>query len=290
MKASELVLAPDGTLYHIRLDAGKLADKVILVGDPGRVEMFKQIFDSVEFESYNRELHALTGSYHGTRLTALSTGMGCDNIDIVMTELDAAANLVARRGEVDASRPHRSLNIVRIGTCGSLCVQVGTGSVVASAYAVGLDGLMNYYACDNSLFEEDMLAAFEAHMGLPAGQARPYCVRGSEALLRRMAEGMHKGITVTAPGFYGPQGRNIRLRPAVADLNERLMAFGWNWLSVTNLEMETSAIYGFARQLGHQALTVCLVIANRVDGTFLNDYHDQMHALIDKLMSRLVAS
>lgn len=289
-KSSELVLSPDGRLYHIHAVGEELADDIFLVGDPGRVDMFRDFFETVDYESSNREMRLLTGLCRGHRVSVLSTGMGCDNIDIVMTELDAAANLVAHRGEVDASHPHRSLNIVRIGTCGSLCAQVGTGSVVASAYAVGLDGLMNYYACDNSLFEEDMLAAFEAHMGLSAGQARPYCVRGSEALLRRMAEDMHKGITVTAPGFYGPQGRNIRLRPAVADLNERLMAFGWNGLSVTNLEMETSAIYGFARQLGHQTLTVCLVIANRVDGTFLNDYHDQMHALIDKLMSRLVAS
>lgn len=285
MKASELVMAPDGTLYHIRLDADRLADKVILVGDPQRVAMFRHIFDSIEFESSNREINVLTGSYHGTRLTALSTGMGCDNIDIVATELDAAANFDLTTRTVKAE--HRSLNLVRIGTSGSIQSNVDCGSRVASRYAIGMDGLLNYYRHPNDGFEKEMEQAFAKHMNLDNRLATPYCVKGSERLLGIVGEGMVHGITVTAPGFYGPQGRNIRLTPSVENLNERLAEFSWDGTQVTNLEMETSAIYGFARALGHEALTVCLIIANRPKGTFLNDYHQPMKETIALVMERL---
>lgn len=278
MKPSELPLAPDGSLYHIRLTSSTLADKVLLVGDPERVNMFKDIFDSVEFESQNRELHALTGTYHGTRMTALSTGMGCDNIDIVMTELDVAAD-------------SRSLQIVRIGTSGSLQEDIDCGSHVASAYAIGLDGLMNYYKewkeeCGKWKETED---AFLQHMGLDDSLARPYCVKGSELLLNKIAFDMHHGITATAPGFYGPQGRTVRLHPSIDNLNEKISEFRIpnSELRVTNLEMETSAIFGFSHLLGHEALTVCLIIANRPKGTFLNDYHPQMRELVGTVVERL---
>ncbi len=284
MKASELVLAPNGKLYHIHLDSSTLADKVLLVGDPGRVEMFKDIFETVEYESSNREMHALTGTYHGTRMTALSTGMGCDNIDIVMTELDAALRVEAGewKGESD-----RHLEVVRIGTSGSLQEEIDCGSHVAAAYAIGLDGLMNYYqewvpplpAMDQQ---------FMIHMGLNRRLAMPYSVQGSSRLLGRVAIDMHHGITATAPGFYGPQGRTIRLHPAVNELNEKLATFRWNDTPVTNLEMETSAIYGFSHLLGHEALTVCLIIANRPKGTFLNDYHLQMRELVGTVVERMV--
>ena len=276
MKPSELPLAPDGSLYHIRMTSSTLANKVLLVGDPERVEMFKDIFDSIEFESHNRELHALTGSYHGTRMTALSTGMGCDNIDIVMTELDVAAD-------------SRSLQIVRIGTSGSLQPDIDCGSHVASAYAIGLDGLMNYYTewiVDGRKWK-DMEDAFLQHMGLDGNLARPYCVKGSKLLLNKIASDMHHGITATAPGFYGPQGRTIRLHPSIENLNEKLSSFCWNGIPVTNLEMETSAIFGFSHLLGHEALTVCLIIANRPKGTFLNDYHPQMRNLVGTVVERL---
>lgn len=285
LKASELVLAPNGSLYHINLTGETLADNVLLVGDPDRVNMFKEIFESVEYESQNRELHALTGRYHGVRFTALSTGMGCDNIDIVATELDAAANidLVSRTPLPE----HRSLNLVRIGTCGSLQADVDCGSLVASRYAIGLDGLLNYYQHGDEGFELEMQAAFVRHMQFSPLLATPYCVRGSETLLAKIAQGLHQGITVTAPGFYGPQGRNIRLAPSIADLNEKLATFSWNGSKVTNLEMETSAIFGFANALGHQAMTVCLIVANRPAGTFLNDYHQPMKAAIGRIVESL---
>lgn len=284
MKASELVLAPDGSLYHIRLTSSTLADKVLLVGDPDRVDMFKEIFDSVEFESRNREIHALTGIYHGTRLTALSTGMGCDNIDIVMTELDAALHLSDKSDWSDKSDRH--LQIVRIGTSGSLQEDIDCGSHVASAYAIGLDGLMNYYKEWVPPLPE-MDQRFMVHMGLNRRLAQPYNVPGSEFLINKIAFDMHHGITATAPGFYGPQGRAIRLHPSIDNLNEKLASFEWEKCKVTNLEMETSAIYGFSHLLGHEALTVCLIIANRPRGTFLNDYHPQMRELVGTVIERL---
>lgn len=305
MKASELVLAPDGSLYHIHLDSSTLADKVLLVGDPGRVNMFKDIFDSVEFESQNRELHALTGTYHGTRMTALSTGMGCDNIDIVMTELDAALRVENGKWKEESNR---HLQLVRIGTSGSLQADIDCGSRVAAECAVGLDGLMNYYKEWETPLPE-MEQAFAAHMQLPAGTARPYYVQGSATLLELVAYDMHHGITATAPGFYGPQGRTIRLHPAIEGLNEKLASFEWTdytrtfrternprevrnlkeitGLRVTNLEMETSAIYGFSHMLGHEALTVCLIIANRPTGRFLNDYHKPMRELVGTVVERM---
>lgn len=283
MKASELTLAPDGSLYHIRLTRSTLADKVLLVGDPARVNMFKEIFDSVEFESENREIHVITGTYHGSHLTALSTGMGCDNIDIVLTELDAALHV--EQGQW-YDRTDRHLELVRIGTSGSLQPDIDCGSVVASAYAIGLDGLMNYYReWDFPL--SAMNQAFMVHMGLNHRLASPYCVRGSEKLLLQLAPDFSQGITVTAPGFYGPQGRTIRLHPAIDNLNEKLASFNWHNVKVTNLEMETSAIYGFSHMLGHEALTVCLIIANRPNGTFLNDYHPQMRQLLGTVVERL---
>lgn len=286
LKSSELVLAPSGSLYHINMTGDNLADDIFLVGDPNRVNMFKTLFDSIEFESQNREIHSLTGCYKGHRFTAMSTGMGCDNIDIVVTELDAAANIDLASRTVKPE--HRTLNMVRIGTSGSLHSDIPVGSLVASAYAIGLDGLLNYYQHDDSELEETMAQAFERHMQLPNRMARPYCVAGSRELLQRVAPFTRQGITATAPGFYAPQGRNIRIAPSVSDLNEKLSTFSWDGLKVTNLEMETSAIYGLSALMGHNALTVCLIIANRADGTFLNSYHDQMRDTIVRIMDTMV--
>lgn len=287
IKSSELVLAGDGSLYHIHLKDTTLADDIILVGDPGRVEMFKSIFESTEHESYNREMHALTGLYHGHRFTALSTGMGCDNIDIVVSELDAAANIDLVKREPKAT--HRQLNMVRIGTSGSLHSEIKVGDLVASKHTVGLDGLLNYYRHESSQLNEKLNEAFIKHMGFDACFARPYAVDAGKELFEKVSSGMHHGITATAPGFYAPQGRALRIEPSIEDLNEKLATFEWGGCKLTNLEMETSAIYGLASIMGHQALTVCLIIANRADGTFLNDYHKEMKDTIVKVMERLGA-
>ncbi len=286
MEASELPLSPDGQLYHVHITGQELADDVILVGDPGRVDMFKEYFDTVEYESYNREIHCLTGYYKGHRFTALSTGMGTDNIDIVMTELDAAANI-----DLSTRLPkenHRTLNIVRIGTSGSLQADIDCGQLVASEYAIGLDGLMNYYDHKPEQFEEKLATQFCRHMQLDDCFAHPYATHCSPMLLQRVGYDMHHGITATAPGFYGPQGRRIRLIPSIANLNERLASFSYKDCKLTNFEMETSAIFGFSTLLGHHALTVCLIIANRPQGTFLNNYHNEMHHTIETVLERLL--
>ena len=282
---SELTLAPDGTLYHIRLTGSTLADNVILVGDPGRVEAFRPLFSTIEHESLNREMHALTGICQGKPLTVLSTGMGTDNIDIVLTELDACANMDLTTREPKAE--HRTLNLIRIGTSGSLQQAIPVGSHVASAYAVGLDGLLNYYEHQPSKLERELTANFLIHMDLPSAFARPYGAAASQELLSRVAHDMHHGITATAPGFYAPQGRHVRLAPTLQGLNERLATFRYGGCILTNLEMETSAIYGLASAMGHRALTVCLIIANRPTGQFLNDYHQPMQELIEKVLERL---
>ncbi|MDY5968440.1 MAG: nucleoside phosphorylase [Bacteroidales bacterium] len=283
--SSELVLAPDGSLYHIRLTGDTLADDVFLVGDPGRVNMFKNIFDKVEHETQYRELHSVTGKYHGHRMTALSTGMGCDNIDIVLSELDAAANIDLKSRRIKKHR--RALRLVRIGTCGSLQREVACGSRIVSACAIGLDGLLNYYEHEPSLMEESMQDALQRHLNLPSNMATPYCVAASNSLLNATGFDMTRGITATAPGFYAPQGRQLRIAPALHDLNEKLASFQWNGMKVVNLEMETSAIYGLGKIMGHETLTACLVIANRADGTFLNEYEKPMRDLVATAMDRM---
>ena len=290
-------MSPDGRPYHIHAAGNEIADNVILVGDPSRVAMFKPLFDEIVYESSNREINLFTGLTKasgsaakragGARVTVLSTGMGCDNIDIVMTELDAAANIVTEPGATAISPTHRSLNIIRIGTCGSVNPAADAGAVVASHYAIGLDGLMNYYQCDESKLETAVADSFAAHIRVPQTWAKPYCVRADERLCSSLAGNAYGGITVTAPGFYGPQGRYIRLAPAMPDMVERAATFSWHGIPVTNLEMETAAIYAFASQLGHRALTLCLVIANRTTGRFINDYHDQMQTLIENTVGQL---
>lgn len=285
LKSSELVLNSSGKLYHINMTGDELADDIFLVGDPHRVDIFKSMVDSIEYESTNREIHAVTGRYHGHRFTTLSTGMGCDNIDIIVTELDAAANIDLKTRTLKPN--HRTLNMIRIGTSGSLHSDIPCGTMVAAAYSIGMDGLLNYYEhCDDEL-EEDMTQAFVKHTQFSDRLARPYCVKASDELLAKVADIAVKGITATAPGFYAPQDRHIRIAPAVKDFIERLASFQWDGLKVTNLEMETSAIYGLSKLLGHNALTVCLIIANRADGTFLSDYSEQMYKTVKTIMDRI---
>ncbi len=287
LKSSELVLANDGSMYHIHLTDEHIADTVFLVGDPGRVAMFEELFETIEFKTSNREICSVTGLYKGKRITALSTGMGTDNIDIVVNELDAAVNIdLATRQPKSA---HRTLNLIRIGTSGALHTDIECASLVASEYALGLDGLLNFYAHDENVFEKEMNDAFARHANLPPQFQKTYLAKGSEKLLNALAFDCTKGITATACGFYGPQGRQLRLRTAIDDINHILSTFDYNGHRITNFEMETSAIYGLAKLLGHNALTVCLIIANRPTGKFLSDYHPQMHDLIKTMLNRVAA-
>lgn len=278
MQASELILTPEGAVYHLRLKPHQLAHKVILVGDPGRVAMISAHFTHIEHQVQNREICTHTGWYNNQRITAMSTGMGTDNIDIVLNELDALVNIDFKsRSPVDT---HTTLELVRLGTSGALQPGIKPGTTVASAWGVGLDGLLNFYEGDKSSFQQEMNQAFMQHMKWPATWAHTYAAPANGDLLNRLASGLQSGITATAPGFYGPQGRQLRGKLFHPDLNELLMSFDFNGLRVVNFEMETSALYGLSAILGHKALTMCVAIANRATGQFLDDYHPLMEKLI----------
>ena len=281
--ASELPLQGDGAIYHLNLHPEELAENVVLVGDPGRVAMVSDMFDSVELRKQNRELITHTGTYKGKRISVISTGMGTDNIDIVLNELDAVANIdLATRTVKDG---HKTLNLVRIGTSGALNPGIECGSFVASAYGFGIDGVFRFYE-SGDFMREDIVEAFVLHTGWNEKLPYPYCTPASPELLDRIAHDMTKGITVSAPGFFGPQGREVRAKLKYPDLNQAIETFEFQGTPITNMEMECSAIYGLCNLLGHNPLTVCLIIANRVTGKFLDSYHDRMETLCRTVLDR----
>ena len=282
--ASELPLQSDGAIYHLNLHPEELADNVILVGDPGRVSMISDLFDTVDIRKQNRELITHTGTFKGKRISVISTGMGTDNIDIVLTELDAVANIDLDTRTV--KEEHRSLNLVRIGTSGALNPNIECGSFVASAYGFGIDGVLRFYETGN-LIREDIVEAFVRHTGWDRTLPYPYCTAASPELLARIAHDMTKGITVSAPGFFGPQGRDVRAGLKYPDLNQKIETFAYQGAAITNMEMECSAIYGLGNLLGHHALTVCLIIANRVTCKFLDSYHERMEELSRVVLERI---
>ncbi len=282
--ASELPLQKDGAIYHLNLHADELADNVILVGDPGRVTMLSAMFDTIDVKKQNRELITHTGTYKGKRISVISTGMGTDNIDIVLNELDAVANIDLATREVKPN--HRTLNLVRIGTSGALSPDIECGSFVASSHGFGIDGVLRFY--DSSKFnEEDVVDAFIEQTGWSEKLPHPYCTPASSDLLQRIAYDMKQGVTISAPGFFGPQGRQVRAPLMYPELNHKIEQFSYKGLSVTNMEMECSAIYGLGNVLGHNPLTVCLIIANRVTGKFLDDYHGLMLNLCRTVLDRI---
>lgn len=282
--ASELPLQADGAIYHLNLHPEELADNVILVGDPGRVEMISAMFDSVELRKQNRELITHTGTFHGKRISVISTGMGTDNIDIVLTELDALANVDLSTRTV--KEEHRALNLVRIGTSGALNPDIECGTFLASVFGLGIDGMLRFYDT-HDLIREDLVEAFVRHTGWDNVLPYPYCTPCSPVLLERIAHDMTKGITVSAPGFFGPQGREVRAKLKYPELNGRIETFEYQGNAITNMEMECSAIYGLGGLLGHHPLTVCLIIANRVTGKFLDSYHDRMEQLCHTVLERI---
>jgi len=282
--ASELPLQSDGAIYHLNLHPEELADNVVLVGDPGRVAMISGMFDTVDVRKQNRELITHTGTYKGKRISVISTGMGTDNIDIVLNELDAVANIdLATRTLRDG---HRALNLVRIGTSGALNPDIECGGFVASAFGLGIDGVLHYYDTED-LIREDLVEAFVQHTGWSSRLPYPYCMPASPVLLDRVAFDMAKGITISAPGFFGPQGREVRAKLKYPELNRKIETFDFQGNKVTNMEMECSAVYGLGSLLGHHPLTVCLIIANRVTGKFLDSYHDRMEELCHTVLERI---
>lgn len=282
---TELILTDKKTVYHIDLKAEHIADDVIVVGDQGRVAMISKFFSKIEHKIEHREFVTHTGLYQGKRLTVLSTGIGPDNIDIVVNELDAAVNIDLENRVLLPKR--RSLNIIRLGTSGALQANVPVNSLVVSEYGIGLDGLLNFYQDYKSVDEETLSSAFIKHTKWITNLAYPYSVRANETLFNKFKAGNVTGITATAPGFYGPQGRTLRLNPAMPNLNELLTSFDFNGKKIVNFEMETSALYGLGKLLGHNCLTICVILANRATKEFTCDYKKSVEHLIESTLHRL---
>lgn len=283
---SELIINEDGSVFHLHLRPEQVADKLIVCGDPSRVDMIASFFDSVECEVSSREFHTVTGSYKGKRVTALSHGIGSDNIDIVMTELDALKNVDFRTRETKPE--HTSLEIVRVGTCGGLQADCPEGTALVSDISIGFDGVLNWYAGRDSVSDLDFERALTSFIGYPKHAADPYVVHADDDLISRFeGDGFIHGCTVSAVGFYGPQGREVRLPLASPLLNERMMQFEYQGRRITNYEMESAALAGMARLLGHKAVTVCLVIANRVDKRSNTGYKGGMRELVPHVLDRL---
>ena len=285
--ASQLVLNNEGAIYHLNLHPDQLADNVIMVGDPGRVDMIASFFDKIEVKRQNRELVTRTGWFNGERITVLSTGMGTDNLDIVMNELDALANIDLKTRM--PKETHRSLNLIRLGTCGALQPDIEPGDNVATRYAIGLDGLLYFYEKHKEVNEIAMRDAFIEQMDYPKDLPKPYVVEGSKMLFDKLAEGYYQGITATAPGFYGPQGRTLRMHLSYPENNNKIENFDYQGWRVCNFEMESSALYGLGKMMGHNCLTICVAIANRVTEKFTTDYHPYVRKLVESTLERLTA-
>ncbi len=284
-KESELILNPDGSVYHLKVRPEHIADTVIVVGDQMRVESISRHFDKVEVQIQNREFVTHTGFYRNKRITVLSTGIGTDNIDIVVNELDAAVNIDLEKREVKENR--KSLDIIRVGTTGALQPDLKVDTFVASSFGLGFDGLLNFYRFDESLLEKEMSDAFIKHTGWSEKLPYPYIVKASDDLMQKVAGDLNKGITLTANGFFGPQGRELRIPLAFPELNPKVEDFEFKGNRITNFEMETSALYGLGRILGHNTLTVCDIIANRVRKEYSKDYKASVEKLILYVLERI---
>lgn len=288
IKSSELILNPDGSVYHLNLKPEHIAQDILFVGDQNRVEKITQFFDSIEFSMQKREFKTQTGFFKGKRISVMSTGIGPDNIDIVLNELDALVNI-----DLETRQPKEkltSLNIIRIGTSGSLQADIPVDSFVMSKFGLGLDNMLRSYLIDevsNTAIEE----AFISHTNWDLRKGRPYVISCSEILEKRIeSERMHKGITATAGGFYGPQGRVLRLNIQDESLNSKMDNFIFDDNRITNLEMETAAIYGLSALLGHNALSLNAIIANRASGTFSEDPYKAVDELIAYTLEKIAAN
>ena len=283
--ASELIINNDGSVFHLHLKPGELADTVILVGDPGRVDLVSSFFDTIELRRASREFVSVTGTYKGCRMTVLSTGIGCDNLDIVMTELDALLNIDFSSRQVKEEL--RSLRILRIGTSGAVQPDIPVGSYVFSHISVGADGLLNWYANRDEVSYKEMEEAFVAHTGWLDTLPAPYFVRASQELIDLFADSTVKGVTISASGFYGPQGRVLRVPLAMPDMMEKFESFRFGDYRITNFEMEGSALAGLATKLGHRAGTVCCIIANRYYKGAEPDYKTLVERLVVMALDKL---
>ncbi len=279
---SELIINSDGSIYHLNLKPENLASTVIAVGDPDRVGKVSKYFDTIDFKTSKREFVTHTGTYKGMEVTAISTGMGTDNIEIFMTELDALVNIDLETRL--PKREHTSLNIIRVGTSGSMQADIPAGSMLASAYGVGLDTLMAYYNTAYSELEQRVAEAIQEALKI---SFLPYCIQGSEKLLSKLGEGLVIGNTATCPGFFGPQGREVRLKPAIPDIIERLSAIQVDDFKMTNFEMETAGYYAMGRLLGHEVMSLNAIVANRITHEFAKDPYDIVDRLIKHALEKM---
>lgn len=284
---TELILTADKRLYHLHVKNEDIADDVILVGDPGRVEQISRYFSKIEFKANHREFITHTGTYKGKRITVISTGIGTDNIDIVLNELDAAVNINPETRRLNPTL--RQLNIIRLGTSGALHADMPVNTLLASSHGIGLDGLLPFYQNWQTVNEQNICEQFIRHCQWPSNLPYPYCVAANTDLLKHLGDGLMQGITATAPGFYGPQGRQIRLKTALPQLNDLLASFAFETNRITNFEMETSALYGLGKLLGHRCLTICVIIANRATKTFTANYNESAERLIQHCLNKLTS-
>ncbi len=285
LSESELVLNPDGSVYHLHLKPEHIADTVLLVGDQGRVEQVTRHFSDTEFVIQNREFCTATGTYNGKRVTVLSTGIGTDNIDIAINELDAAVNIDLETRTLKANP--KSLNFVRIGTCGSLQEDVPVDALALSTYGLGFDGLLDFYNNENTAEEAKVKNDFESFYAQNGHDISVYVAEGDTSLVKTLENGMYKGITATANGFFGPQGRVLRLQAKIPEQNELLNQFRSGNNRIINFEMETSGLYGIGGLLGHKCATVCAVIANRFTKSYSKDYKVTVDKLVGTVLDRL---
>ena len=282
---SEFIINPDGSAFHLHIKPEQLSDKIVMMGDPDRVTMTASLFDSIECDVRSREFHTVTGTYKGKRITAISHGIGTDNIDIVLTELDALANIDfnTRRVKDDFTQ----LTMIRVGTSGGMQSHCPVGSYVVSEKSIGFDGVLHYYANSQNVREEDFEEAFQKHVNWSPYHCSPYVVSADEELVDRIGYDMIRGVTISAIGFYGPQGRYVRIPLADPDLNAKIESFRFGEYSITNYEMESSAIAGLAKLMGHKAMTVCAIIANRVALKSNADYKGSTEELLKIVLERI---
>jgi uridine phosphorylase len=285
MKESDLIVNNDGTIYHIKLRPEEIPDLVLVSGDPARIGMISEHFDKVEFRRQNREFVSHLGSYRGTRVLALSTGIGPDNIDIVMNELDALVNI-----DLKTRKPleqQRELTIVRIGTSGTLHADIRIGTHVIASHGLGMDGSLHYYQGLDRITDKELTAAFISRTKWPDFLPKPYIIPGSEQLIRKLSTGGITGITATAGGFYGPQGRSLRLKGAFPGMLEAMAGFSYNNHRVINFEMETSSLYGLGKMLGHKVASICVLLANRATGEYTRTMREDEEKLIAFVLEKM---
>ena len=286
IKESELLINKDGSIYHINLKPEDIADTIILVGDQDRVKMVSSFFTSIEIKKNKREFYTVTGIFNKKRITVISTGIGTDNIDIVVNELDALLNIDLKTREIKKNK--KSLNLIRIGTSGGLQAELFPGSYLVSSSSVGFDGMLNYYKDIIGITDTKFEKAFMKHTNWNSRLAVPYIVNASKELTNKLVGDKYiHGITISSNGFYGPQGRILRLDTADNNLNDKIHTFEYEGRKITNYEMESSALTGLANMLGHKATTVCLIIANRITKNAVSDYHPLMEELVLDVLNKI---